>query len=428
MPGERTPRKVPMMPARRHRGLEHVRLEPLVEQVDRAHGHELERGCAGRCATGAGSAGPCATRRAKPGTSKRHRVRRHHGEDRLDEARHVRHRLRVLVVGLGVERASGGRSRGASARGRSCARGSRRSASGVKVPSRGRISRPWRGRSSSRMISGRSSETTYEQTENLKPGKTSSVTAAPPRTWRRSRTSTFLPGAGQVGGADEAVVAAADDDRVVASRHQAGHSIVLCGERQDARWPDPLRARTKEEEEPRQGRGRQAARDLPRAARGGREDLARRADLVRGQGQGVRDARRPPPRRAAPVGLAARGPRRAGDADRVRSRALLPAALRRSERLGRRRARHQARLGRGRPGSSSRPFVSSRTSASWRCCPRGTRRSRILAAMPIGTPFHPRTSALCESMSWREWAGYFAVSQYEATTSASTTRSATRRR
>jgi len=34
--------------------------------------------------------------------------------------------------------------------------------------------------------------------------------------------------------------------------------------------------------------------------------------------------------------------------------------------------------------------------------------------MPIGTPFHPRTSALCESMSWREWAGYFAVSAYEA--------------
>jgi aminomethyltransferase len=34
--------------------------------------------------------------------------------------------------------------------------------------------------------------------------------------------------------------------------------------------------------------------------------------------------------------------------------------------------------------------------------------------MPIGTPFHPRTSALCESMNWREWAGYFAVSAYEA--------------
>ena len=34
--------------------------------------------------------------------------------------------------------------------------------------------------------------------------------------------------------------------------------------------------------------------------------------------------------------------------------------------------------------------------------------------MPIGTPFHPRTSALCESMNWRDWAGYFAVSAYEA--------------
>jgi aminomethyltransferase len=35
--------------------------------------------------------------------------------------------------------------------------------------------------------------------------------------------------------------------------------------------------------------------------------------------------------------------------------------------------------------------------------------------MPIETPFHPRTAALCESMSWRDWAGYFAVSAYEAT-------------
>ena len=33
--------------------------------------------------------------------------------------------------------------------------------------------------------------------------------------------------------------------------------------------------------------------------------------------------------------------------------------------------------------------------------------------MPIGTAFHARTSALCESMSWRDWAGYFAVSTYE---------------
>jgi aminomethyltransferase len=33
--------------------------------------------------------------------------------------------------------------------------------------------------------------------------------------------------------------------------------------------------------------------------------------------------------------------------------------------------------------------------------------------MPVGTPFHPRTSALCASLAWRDWAGYFAVSAYE---------------
>jgi len=33
--------------------------------------------------------------------------------------------------------------------------------------------------------------------------------------------------------------------------------------------------------------------------------------------------------------------------------------------------------------------------------------------MPVGTPFHPRTAALCESLSYRDWAGYYAVSSYE---------------
>jgi aminomethyltransferase len=33
--------------------------------------------------------------------------------------------------------------------------------------------------------------------------------------------------------------------------------------------------------------------------------------------------------------------------------------------------------------------------------------------MPVGTPFHPRTAPLCESMSWRDWAGYVAASSYE---------------
>lgn len=34
-------------------------------------------------------------------------------------------------------------------------------------------------------------------------------------------------------------------------------------------------------------------------------------------------------------------------------------------------------------------------------------------AVPIGTPFHERTFALCESLNYREWSGYYAVSAYE---------------
>jgi aminomethyltransferase len=34
--------------------------------------------------------------------------------------------------------------------------------------------------------------------------------------------------------------------------------------------------------------------------------------------------------------------------------------------------------------------------------------------MPIGTPFHDRTLALCESLNYREWSGYYAVSAYES--------------
>jgi aminomethyltransferase len=33
--------------------------------------------------------------------------------------------------------------------------------------------------------------------------------------------------------------------------------------------------------------------------------------------------------------------------------------------------------------------------------------------MPIGSPFHARTLELCESLSYRDWAGYYAVSAYE---------------
>ena len=35
--------------------------------------------------------------------------------------------------------------------------------------------------------------------------------------------------------------------------------------------------------------------------------------------------------------------------------------------------------------------------------------------MPIPTPFHSRTSALCKSHEWRDWSGHLAVSVYEPT-------------
>jgi aminomethyltransferase len=35
--------------------------------------------------------------------------------------------------------------------------------------------------------------------------------------------------------------------------------------------------------------------------------------------------------------------------------------------------------------------------------------------MPIATPFHPRTSALCTSMFYKDWAGYHAVRSYDTT-------------
>ena len=33
--------------------------------------------------------------------------------------------------------------------------------------------------------------------------------------------------------------------------------------------------------------------------------------------------------------------------------------------------------------------------------------------MPVGTAFHDKTLALCESLNYREWSGYYTVSVYE---------------
>src|SRR5713101_7995361 len=34
--------------------------------------------------------------------------------------------------------------------------------------------------------------------------------------------------------------------------------------------------------------------------------------------------------------------------------------------------------------------------------------------MPVPTPFHPRTAALCTSFRWKDWAGYYAVCSFDS--------------
>src|ERR1700688_1622247 len=47
------------------------------------------------------------------------------------------------------------------------------------------------------------------------------------------------------------------------------------------------------------------------------------------------------------------------------------------------------------------------------CRQRESHRERHEAALPIGTAFHERTFALCHSLNYREWSGYYTVSVYE---------------
>jgi aminomethyltransferase len=42
-----------------------------------------------------------------------------------------------------------------------------------------------------------------------------------------------------------------------------------------------------------------------------------------------------------------------------------------------------------------------------------TKKTIYEAALPIGTAFHERTFALCQSLNYREWSGYYTVSVYE---------------
>ena len=64
---------------------------------------------------------------------------------------------------------------------------------GAKVDVMGSGMKPCLVSSRSWMICGRSSESAYENVVNQKPGRSSSVMAAPPTRWRRSRISVRRP-------------------------------------------------------------------------------------------------------------------------------------------------------------------------------------------------------------------------------------------
>ena len=99
-------------------------LEPLVEEVGGAHGHEADEGCLLALREPREVAGE--TEDAEPvARVERRDVGRDDPEDRLDEAGHVRHQLAVLLVRVGVAGGSSGGSRASSGRGRRSARASR---------------------------------------------------------------------------------------------------------------------------------------------------------------------------------------------------------------------------------------------------------------------------------------------------------------
>jgi hypothetical protein len=156
-----------MIPDAGLRGLQRIGLEPLVEEVRGAHRHELDE-------HGLLALGQLLEARASPASgssgrgSMRREVGRDDGQDRLDEAGHVDHQLAVFLVRLGVARRPAAQLADRPAVvvdppqvvAATALAGPSPLRSGVNVPSSGRMSRPCVGSSRSRMISGRSSDTT----------------------------------------------------------------------------------------------------------------------------------------------------------------------------------------------------------------------------------------------------------------------------
>ena len=89
--------------ARGHGGLEGVGLEPLVQEIGRAHGHELVQHEEVRFAQVA-EVPPEPQQSPKVLRGQGCRIRRHHGQDGLHGQRHSIHQLAEPVVRVGIQR------------------------------------------------------------------------------------------------------------------------------------------------------------------------------------------------------------------------------------------------------------------------------------------------------------------------------------
>ncbi len=87
---------------RGHRRLEHVGLEPLIEKIDGAHGHELDL-VVFVLARHALEAASDEEQLHQFLRIQRRRIGRNHAEDRFHEAAHGLHRLAEFVVGFGID-------------------------------------------------------------------------------------------------------------------------------------------------------------------------------------------------------------------------------------------------------------------------------------------------------------------------------------
>ena len=205
----------------RHRGLEHIGLEPLIEKINGGHGHQLDL-VVFVVARHALKAAADEEQLHQFARIERGRVGRDHAEDRLHEAAHGLHRFAEFVVGFGVDPGVAGDF-------------AMRLAVVVHAP---QVIAAGHGRE--RAVEGKNLQAVagkIEVANNFRPQQRHHVGAdrelesghnffgagGAAEHVAAFEHQNFLAGLCQVGGVDQAVVASADDDHVVFRSVIASH-------------------------------------------------------------------------------------------------------------------------------------------------------------------------------------------------------------